>query len=546
MKALPCFAVPLVCLVLGSAVADHPTTGDKKPAALATGLGEVHHPVSTSNPRAQQFFDQGLALLYAFNHDEAERAFRTAAEADPKLAIAHWGIALVLGSNYNMQANAEQLKSALAELRAAQALANDAPEPERAYVEALTKRYSDDAKADPKQLAVDYKNAMGELSRRYPDDLDAATLYAESAMDLRPWHLWDADGKPAEGTEEIVAVLESVLRRNPRHTGANHYLIHAVEASPHPERALPSADRLRNLAPAAGHLVHMPSHIYLRTGDYDLAARQNELAIAADRATLAATGERGIYAVMYFNHNIHFLAVARAYQGRFADSYKSAVELARNVEPHAKEMPMLESFLPAPTLILLAFRRWDDILAAPAPDPKFAATTALWRCARGCALAARGKVAQAEEERAAFQDVAKHIPAESMLGPHNFTRNVLGIARHVLDARIALAKDDRRGAIEHLRAAAAGEDALNYIEPPDWYLPVRLSLGGVLLANGDAAEAEKVFRAELDRRPRGGRALFGLWQSLKAQNNAAAARMVEEEFRTAWKDADVTLTAEDL
>jgi tetratricopeptide (TPR) repeat protein len=546
MKSIPLSALVLGCLLLGSTFADHPSATGKRAAVLMTGIGEVHHPVSTTNPAAQQFFDQGLALIYAFNHDEAERSFRAAAELDPKLAMAHWGIALVLGSNYNAPATADHLKAAVAELHIARELAKDASEPDRGYIEALAKRYSDDPAADPHELAIDYKKAMGELSRRYPEDLDAMTLYAESAMDLRPWKLWDAQGRPAEGTEEIVATLEAVMRRNPHHTGANHYYIHAVEASTHPEKALPSADRLAALAPAAGHLVHMPSHIYLRTGDYDLAARQNELAIAADRVMIDATQAQGIYPMMYFNHNIHFLALARTYQGRFADARKASLELVKNVEPHVKDMPMLQSFLPTPTLVLLAFRRWDDILAAPAPDAQLVVPTAIWRCARGSALAARGKVAEAEAEREAFVDRMKHVPAGTMFGSHNTAKNILTIAARVLNARIAVAKNDRALAIEQLRAAVTAEDALNYIEPPDWYLPVRLSLGGVLLANGDNAEAEKVFREELDRRPRNGRALFGLWQSLKAQNNAYGAGLIEQEFRTAWRDADVTLAVEDL
>ena len=287
-------------------------------ASLASGLGDVNHPVSTTNPEAQKFFNQGLAYMYAFNHEEAVRSFKRAGELDPQLAMANWGIALALGSNYNLQADSPQLKEAYANLQKALTLSPKSSEHERAYIEALVKRYSNDEQADRQKLALDYKNAMGEVVNRYPDDLDAATLYAESMMNLRPWKLWSLDGKPAEGTEEIVAVLEGVLRRNPNHTGANHYYIHAVEASKNPERALPSAARLGKLAPKAGHLVHMPSHIYIRTGDYNEAAQVNADAIVADREYIASAGAQNLYSMMYYNHNIHFLAAANAMKGRFA------------------------------------------------------------------------------------------------------------------------------------------------------------------------------------------------------------------------------------
>src|SRR5687767_1584436 len=264
-----------------------------KPASMDSGLGEVNHPVSTTNAEAQRFFDQGLAYMYGFNHQEATRSFKRAVELDPQMAMGYWGIALSLGSNYNLQADAPQLREAYANLLKAQILAPKASEHERAFIDALAKRYSIDPETDRQKLAVDYKNAMGEIVKRYPDDLNAATLYAESMMNLRPWKLWSRDGKPAEGTEEIVAVLEGVLRRNPNHVGANHYYIHAVEASPNPERALPSAARLMTLAPKAGHLVHMPSHVYIRTGDYHLAAVSNADAIVADREYIAKNGAQG-------------------------------------------------------------------------------------------------------------------------------------------------------------------------------------------------------------------------------------------------------------
>lgn len=528
---------------------DHPAgPAGQRPAVLLQGLGTHHHPVTTTNREAQQFFDQGLILLYAFNHDEAARSFRRAADLDPKLAMAWWGVALALGPNYNLpEVNAEQAKTAYDALQKALRLAEGAPEAERDYVQALAARYAADPKADGKQLLRAYAEAMRRLAARYPDDPDAATLYAESLMNLRPWKLWSPDGKPAEGTEEIVRVLEGVLRRYPDHPGANHYYIHAVEASPHPERALPSAARLATLAPAAGHLVHMPGHVYMRVGDYEAAARANEQAIAADQAYLQRSGAQGVYPLMYFSHNIHFLAIARVFQGRFADAKQAADRLAAHVGPHVKDMPMLEGFLPTPTLVLVRFRRWDDVLASPRPDAKLRTTTAFWHFARGLAYAAQGQLGDAVQEQKAFRAARDTVPAEAMYSDWNTARSVLDVADAVLGARLALARGDRPAAIGLLQQAVAAEDALHYGEPPDWILPVREMLGSVLLQAGDAAAAEQVFRADLERKRRNGRSLFGLAASLRAQKKEHAARLVQQEFQQAWKHADPQpLRLEDL
>ena len=522
-----------------------PSHGTQPTSTPMAGMGEVHHPTSTTNQEAQRFFNQGLAFIYGFNHDEAIRSFKRAAELDPQLAMAHWGIALALGSNYNLQADAAQQKLAYEAVQKALGLAGKASEIERAYIEALAKRYTNDPKADQQKLALDYKNAMGEIVKRYPDDLDAATLYAESMMNLRPWKLWTADGLPAEGTEEIVSVLEGVLKRNPDHTGANHYYIHAVEASRHPERALPSAARLGRLAPAAGHLVHMPSHIYIRTGDYEAAAQSNAEAIVADRAYLTKTGVQGVYPMMYYNHNIHFLASAHGINGRYADAIKSARELEANVKPHMKAMPMLEMFMPFATMTLVRFRQWDEILKSTEPEPEMKITGALWHFARGMAYAGTNQVARAEAEMKIFQDKVKSVPADAGFG-NSTARGVLQVAEHVLNGKIALARGDKKMAIEFLRKGVEAEDALSYNEPADWDMPVRESLGGALLASGDYAEAETVFRAELQKHPRNGRALFGLVESLKRQEKNAAAQLVQRQFEKAWEKADTRLRVEDL
>jgi|GEM_PF-16472 len=523
----------------------HAPAKEPAPVALASGLGDINLPVTTNNPEAQKFFNQGLAYIYAFNHEEAVRSFKQATQLDPQLAMGYWGMALALGSNYNVQADGPSLLTAYTNLQKAIELAPKASEHERAYISALAKRYSSDLQADRQRLAVDYKNAMGEIAKRYPDDPDAATLYAESMMNLRPWKLWSLDGKPAEETLEIVAVLENVLRRYPNHTGANHYYIHAVEASNNAERALPSAARLGKLAPKAGHLVHMPSHIYIRTGDYTEAAQSNVDAIVADREYITKTGAQGLYTMMYYNHNIHFLASANAFKGRYADSIKSARELEANVAPHLKAMPMLEMFRPYPIISLVRFNRWDDVLKEPKPDAALKITTGFWHYARGSAYAATNQVANAEAELKALQALVKTIPADAPMG-NNVAVGVMKIADLALAGRIAFARGDKQTAFSLLNQAAAAEDATSYNEPADWDLPVREVLGGMLLSSGDYAAAEKVFRDELKRRPRNGRALFGLAESLKQQGNKPSAQMVWREFEQAWKDADTKLTVAEL
>ena len=516
----------------------HAEPEQRKPAKLMAGLGKHHHPVSTDSQEAQKFFDQGLTLLYAFNHDEAARSFARAAELDPKLAMAWWGVALVKGPNYNLGADDEQWRSAHAALEKAMKLAVTAPEPERAYVRALAKRYSPDPKADRENLARAYKDAMAALAREYPDDLDAATLYAESAMNLRPWKLWTPDGKPAAGTEDILGVLEGVLRRNPDHPGANHYYIHAIEASPHAERGLPCADRLAGLVPAAGHLVHMPAHIYMRVGDYAAAARANVQAIAADQDYIKSYDVQGVYPMMYYPHNIHFLAAAHCFQGRNADARKAADLLAAHVGPHVDDMPMLEGFLLMQPWVLVRFNRWDDVLAAKLPGEKRQLTRTAWHFARALAFLAQGKTPEAERERQEFLERKQSLPKDAKVSDWNNAQSVLGIAAAVLDAKTARARGDRPRALALFRQAVQMEDALAYGEPPDWMLPVRETLGAVLLLDGDAAEAEKVFRAGLAQYPRNGRCLIGLRESLKAQKKDYAAGLVAQQFLSAWQNAD--------
>jgi hypothetical protein len=527
---------------------DHSAGNAGKVPQLMPGLGEVHHPVSTTNAKAQQFFDQGMKFVYGFNHDEARKSFQHAADLDPKLAMAWWGVALTLGPNYNLPVDLEREKAAYEAIQRAVALQDTASEAERGYINALAFRYSNDPKADLPQLDVAYRDAMAKLVIRYPDDLDAATLYAESMMNLHPWQLWLRDGKPNEGTEEIVSVLESVLKRDPNHLGANHYYIHAIEASPNPERGLASAARLEKLAPAAGHLVHMPAHIYSRVGDHAASAHRNEVAAAADRKFIAETHPHGVYPLMYYSHNLAFLAYANCMRGNFPEAKRAADQLVANVKPHVKEMAMLEGFLPAPLMVLLAFERWDDIMKFPAPDPQLVYATAHWRFARAMALAVRGKTEPAQQESKAFLAALAKVPPTASFDPRNSVSNIAKVQENLLAAAIELSREHEgegveNEAIEGLRHAIAAEDALNYSEPPSWYPPVRPILGRVLLEARRPVDAEKVFRIALEKSPRYPRALAGLRDSLKVQNRAYEADQIDRQLRESEKKTDALSTA---
>ena len=503
-----------------------------QPATLMRGLGDLHHAVSTKNPDAQAFFDQGLRLIYAFNHDEAARSFQRAADFDPKLAIAYWGIAEAVGPNYNDPADDGRFQQAHDAIQEALDLSANASPSEQAYIQAMGKRFPADAKADRRKAAEDYHDAMREVSKKYPDDLDAATLFAESGMNLHPWGLWHPDGTPEAGTDEIVATLESVIRRDPNHLGAIHYYIHTVEASPTPERALAGANKLASLAPGAGHIVHMPAHVYIRTGDYEAAVKTNEQAAEVDRAYLKASGAQGIYPMMYYSHNLHFIAMCASMNGNYPEAKKNADMLAAHVGPSVKMMPPLEGFMTIPLSVDLRFHKWDDILKMPAPDPSMQTTTVFWHFARGMALAGTGKISEAEAEYKIVLDAEQKTPPDVVFAMpiNNKAKDIMKIAENVLGAKIAVMKKDNASAIAMLKNAVAIQDKLNYGEPPDWFFPVRESLGAVMLMKGDATGAEQVFRADLDRIPRNPRSLYGLQQALKAQGRDYDASFVEKEF----------------
>lgn len=514
---------------------------------LSRQLGNLHHPVSTTNELAQRFFNQGLTYIFGFNHDAAIRSFKRALAHDSRLAMAWWGIGFSLGPNINQPVSPEAEKAAYEAAATARSLIGAATtEPERDYIAALSKRYSIEPGADLVKLDREFRDAMKELMRKYPDDLDAAVLYAESMMNLKPWQLWSKEGVPADVTLEVVEVLESVLRRDPNHPGANHYYIHAVEASPYPERALPSAARLESIAPAAGHLVHMPAHIYMRTGDYAAAARRNEIASEVDFDYIQACGVGGFYPALYTSHNLHFAAVAHLFQGRYAAARRYSERLRDHVKPLVEQIPDLEPFLPTLEQVLVGFGRWQDILALPAPSEKHKFHTAFWRYARGMAQANLGQLTEAEQERSSLAALKAGWPEDAKFGSFNKAHDVFGIALGQLDARIALARGQHAAAEKALQAVLPIEENLRYMEPPDWYLFTREALGGTLLSAGKAAAAEEVFRTDLSQNHRKGRALYGLHQSLERQGKNAPARFIRRGFEAAWANADTELSPADI
>ncbi len=510
---------------------------------LFEGLGRVRHKITTKSPLAQRYFDQGLRLAYGFNHDEAGRAFAEAARLDPDCAMARWGEALVLGPNINLPMSAEAEKRAYESAQRALNLAPNAGEAERAYIEALAKRY--DAVPGANRAAHDsaYADAMRDLVKRYSEDVDAAVLCAEALMDLRPWDLWTLDGKAQPGTPEILSILERAIRMNSDHIGALHLYIHAVEASPEPARAEPHADRLAKLAPNAGHLVHMPTHVYMRVGRYNDAEALNARAIQTDRDYITKHGVKGVYTLMYYPHNIHMRWSALCSEGRRAEAIAAARELGEVVpEAVVREMLMVEFFRPPYYLTMTRFGMWEEILKSPAPSPDLRLTRAAWHYARGFALAATGKSGEARAERDSINAIGASLPADAYWGLNPAAPVVRFMSTH-LGGEIAARAGNAEEAIRSLRAATAAQDSLRYDEPPAWNASARQSLGAVLLVAGRAAEAETVYREDLARLPENGWSLYGLTQALRAQKKEKEAAAAEGRFRRSWKQSDVTLQA---
>jgi tetratricopeptide (TPR) repeat protein len=507
-------------------------------------LGNHTFPVTTKSERAQLFINQGVNLAYGFNHAEAARAFVEAARLDPDCAMAYWGHALVLGPNINAPMRPEDEPKAYALIQKAIALKATATPREQAYIMALAPRYT--GKADDRRKADRaFADAMRALTRKYPDDLDAKTIFAESLMDLRPWNYWTRDGQPYAETDEIIPALEDALAKNQHHPGALHYWVHLWEPTDTPENAEAEADRLLPLMPGAGHMVHMPAHIYMRVGRHADVVKSNQMAVAADEDYIAQCRAQGIYPLGYYPHNVHFIWMGATATGRSRLAIDSAKKVASVIPKEALgQVPILQGFLVVPYWALVRFGKWDHILADKGPPHKTPFTEAAWRYARAMALTAKGRLAPAEEELASLRKIVDDPALKAQV---TFSNNsgyaILRIAPEVIAGEIAARKKDYDAALLHLERAVRYEDSLIYQEPSDWHAPVRQTLGAVLLAAGRPDEAEAVYWEDLKKNPETGWSLFGLMQALKAQGKTDDAALVRQRFQKAWQEADITVTA---
>ncbi len=518
-----------------------PTATDVGSAVpLYHNLGDLSHKVTTASPEAQKYFDQGLRLTYAFNHDEAIASYTAATREDSTCAMCWWGIAYAMGPNINAPMDTAVYRPAYAAIQKAVALSPKATPYERDMIQAMAARYGPEPVANRAPLDSAYAKAIKAVAKKYPNDPEAQTLYAEALMDLTPWNYWDNRGtKPRAGTQEVVATLERTIARLPNHAGACHFYIHIVEASTTPARALPCADRLAKLMPGAGHLVHMPSHIYMRTGRYDLVADHNHEAVAEDQSFIQDRKPTGFYKYTYYPHNWHMLWMGLIQLGRGSEAIAASRELVKVIPADVvATVPPLELYFPPSYWTLVRFGKYDEMLAEPAPAAALKYTTAMWRYSRGIALAAKGNAAEAQAELDSVAARAAATPADAMAGI-NSQKNMLSLAERHLAGRIALAKGDTAAAIQALEQAITLEDGLTYDEPPAWYHPIRQELAGVHLALAHPKVAEKLYREDLVHYPNNGWSLYGLARSLEAQKKTAEAGKVDEQYRRIWDKADV-------
>ncbi|MCM2315404.1 MAG: tetratricopeptide repeat protein [Thermoanaerobaculia bacterium] len=536
-----------LCLLLGMALLTGSSASSAQSPAIAQapplfdGLGGLSRKVTTTTPEAQRYFDQGLAFVYAFNHDEAIRAFSHAAKLDPSCAMAHWGVAYANGPHINNPVvPPERAAAAWKATGLAMAAASEGTPVERALIDALVRRYADPQPEDRKPLDQAYADAMRKVWEANPKDADVGALFAEALADLRPWDLWMADGKPQPGTEELVATLEAVIALDPKHPLANHLMIHAVEASPNPEKADRAADTLRDLQPGLGHLVHMPSHIDVRRGRWQQAIAANDKAMKADASYAAKAAEQGFYR-LYMSHNHHMLTYGAMMTGQSVLAMKTIRKMVSDIPlEFFRQNPWADGFMAMPLEVMMRFGKWNDILAEPAFPDFVPISRALQHYARAVAYAAKDDVESARREQTAFREARAKVPAEATFG-NNSGSDILDVAEQVMNGEILFRSGKIDEGIAALREGAKREDALRYDEPPDWIQPVRHPLGAALLQAGRFAEAEAVFREDLARLPDNGWALYGLGRALRLQKKNKEAAAVEAEFKRVWKDGDVKL-----
>jgi len=523
---------------------EDPRSAPGQIAPVLEGVGEHHHKITTNSDRAQFFFDQGLKLTYAFNHREALRSFKEAARLDPDCAMAYWGWALVLGPNLNLPMSPDVVRQAHQAIQSALALKDKVTQKERDYIGALAERYSDDPKADRAPLDAAYAEAMRGLHAKHPDDLDAATLHAAALMNLSPWKYWTKDGRPRKNTPAILEALESVIERDPEHEGALHYYIHAVEAVD-AEKGIKVADTLRNLTPGAGHLVHMPTHVYMQVGRYAESYELNAWAAKADEDYITQCRAQGIYPLNYYPHNLHFQAWAALMMGDSKAAVAAAKKVASKVpkDLHGDDWSLYQTFLSMPLYAYVRFGKWEAVLSEPAPSDDLNFLKGVWHYARGMAYTHTANLEKANVELSALATILE-IPA-TQKEPVGFVNaeTLLTIAKEILAGEIDAKQGRYDTAISHLERAVRLEDGLTYNEPPSWYYPVRHTLGAVLLEAGYPAEAEIVYWHDLRKYRDNGYSLYGLLQTLKAEGRAEEAERIEADFRKAWAHADVKLSS---
>lgn len=518
------------------------TTRAREP--FFNGLGRHTRQVTTNSAVAQRYFDQGLAFLFGFNHEEAIRSFEAAAISDPQCAMAYWGIAMANGPDINnMTVNGAHSKAAWRAAVKARQLSSHASPAERALINAVCVRYSDSPRSNRKSLDKAYAKAMREVLRSFPDDADVGSLAAEALIDLRPWRQWTRDGKPQPGTNELLTVLDSTLAKNPMHPFALHLLIHAVEEAPNPELGDVAADRLRDLMPGLEHILHMPSHIDVRRGRWREAVVANEKAIAAEQEYRRIVPRGGMYHIS-MAHNHHMLAFASMMQGDSQKATQAISDLLADIPESAirQQARQIDGFFAMPYEVHLRFGRWDQMLREPAPRECFPMTTALWHYARGIAFAAKNQIDHARGEEQAFL-IAKQAVPENAFFRKSSAAKYLGIAEKMLAGEILYREKKVDEAISALRVAVEREDSLHYTEPPNWIFPVRHALGATLLEAGRYAGAEAVYREDLKKYPENGWSLYGLARSLRLQGKAAEASTVAVRFQKAWECADVKLAS---